>query len=304
LELVRLRDSEVASGDRVLTRAEEEFRDETLLREEYLAHWRSRQPGNINRRKAAAEQAMLHTTTPLAGQKRAAEEIRESTENHEPQAEVIDTPSKRQRTETPARRRTETPVYRLPVPGEPNYRHVNEERGTSANAPGSSPEPSERTRGWSVAVPDDSDEDEDMNSEPLPPKVPINPSNWIGIPDDFYDSDSDSDEEMGTPEQPTPAAAVTPYAHKYTPAKPSGLRAVETAASSPSLPVTSVTPPQSPTISPFFANTVQQYLADNPPQQSQFFDWVQPPHIECDDLVQRVGAAYKDMLMKRNGIAA
>ena len=347
---VRSLEAEVFSGDRTLTDKERKFIEDTEFREACREHWRARRP--MFRKKMAAattEQPITYPTivpTPVAGLKRGADDIRDTTEDHEPvdsekseKPEESESPLKRRRTEAPftrTPRSTLPPIgYTSPTPEQPGYRHITEERGRPAtNAPGSS-EPSERTRGFSVAVPDGSD-DEDMG-ETKPPS----PGKTYGIPDNFYD-ESDSDDELedaiitpsaapatssaspftAAPAEPpatnmfsapvdsstannTSAPPTTPYAHKYTPHKPSGLRAMETASSpippqaaAPSVPVTEITPPQSPEISPVFMNAVQDLLQNNPPEMLP----ADLPEFDCSELVQKVIAAYKPFLCERNGI--
>ena len=317
MNTVHTRDAEVASGHRVLTEEERRFRSTTLFYEDCLNHWRIRQAGN--RRQLADDQkaATSHTTTPLAGTKRGAEDVLETTETHQPMQPAppphSDTPSKRRRIMTPV-------GYNSPVPGEPEYRHVNEERGTAAaNAPGSS-EPSERTRGGSFAVPDDSGDEDMLDTTPAatPAAAPTSPGKTFGLPDNFYDSDSDEDDvTMDAPSElppTTPAVAepvaadvsslaappTTPYAHKYTPHKPSGLRAMETI-SSPAVPVAELTPPHSPEVAPYFMQVASEYVAANAPARP--FSFGDYPELDVSALVAEVSGAYKEMLCERNGIA-
>lgn len=320
MDLVRHWDMEVESGDRVLTTDQEAFKAKTLEKQAYLDHWRARQPGNRHRAETAAAAAdtrtpNLHDTIPIAGRKRTADEVIQTTEEQDaphssptPKSLLhhVDTPdSKRRRVFTP-------PGYGSPVPGDPNYRHVNQERETAtANAAGS-PEPSARTsnRGWSVTVPQDSDdEDEEMTA---PPSSEHSVGRVFGLTDSFYEDSSSEDEDEDMTEKtttpastdaltagdaataqpissmipPTPkATATTPFTHKYTPAKPSGLRAVQNVPSSspkgtspvaipafamsavapasapPIVPASEITPPLSPELDTGFATDLGKAYA-------------------------------------------
>jgi hypothetical protein len=289
-----LLESEVACGTTVMTAEDQEFKDTTLKRQVWLTMWRQRQPGHRNRllqvagQKRAAEQISedMEADTDMTSEQPAVDERSAKRSRHEPS---VSTSSPGFRSSIRRKPRQKLPIgYGCPIPGDPNYRHVNEEMasiskldvestpapsqifgrvsGSTNNAPGSS-EPSERTVGLTFAVPDDSDDDI-METEIAPPVVArsylkSNMGNgWYGIPDDF--SDSDSDEEVNVlPPAPQPAAAelpdttttaptsppaslvapsATPFIHKYTPAKPSSLREVQTVASSPIV----YTPPASP----------------------------------------------------------
>jgi hypothetical protein len=334
MELVQRRDLEVASGDRVLTKEEQGFKAQTEFRQLCLEQWRARQPGNrLRAEQERAEQAdaqmpqQQQQTTPMAGRKRGNAEIRETTEVDE-----NTTPRKMQRknaspktSPNTTRKRVLTPVgVTAPVPGHPEYRHVNEERPFSP-----SPEPLRFSRGGSFTVPDDSDDDEEM-TETAPTTapavfVPVNPPNAIGIPDNFYDSSSDeedTDMESSPTAAPTSAPAAdaippfgqsangappaTPYAHKYTPHKPSGLRAVETMASSPiPMPTNAlgnvITPPHSPDVPAEFGEILEQYLEQHPATAVKLGFGVD---FEVDGLVRRVVGEYKGLFERRNGVVA